>query len=49
MINIPCGKCESMNIGKNSTAAAGARVSITALTGQREILRHGFSAPTSGG
>ena len=25
MINIPCGKCGSMNIGKNGTAAAGAR------------------------
>ena len=29
MINIPCGQCGSMNIGKNGTAAAGAR-NITA-------------------
>ena len=29
MINIPCGKCGSMNIGKNGTAAAGSR-NITA-------------------
>jgi len=25
MINIPCGKCGSINIGKNGTTAAGAR------------------------
>ncbi len=29
MPDIPCGKCESMNIGKNGTVAAGAR-NITA-------------------
>ena len=31
MPDIPCGKCGSMNIGKNGTAAAGAR-NITAGT-----------------
>ena len=42
MINIPCGKCGSMNIGKNGTAAAGAsEISLQSLRFLRDTRYSG--------